>query len=75
MRAPRANQVGSVPIDQAPVKHRFSTVAILAVSEDVPLTSFTFELYHSLLAIGPTVRLTSEQVRKTLGINIMVCIL
>lgn len=73
MRSPRPNEVGgSVPIDQSSVSiHRFSTVAILQVTEDVPLTAFTYELYHSLLAIGNTVRLTSDQVRKTLGPNIM----
>lgn len=29
-----------------------STVAVLPVSEDVPLTTFTLELQHALLAIG-----------------------
>lgn len=29
-----------------------STVAVLPVSEDVPLTAFTLELQHALLAIG-----------------------
>lgn len=72
MRSPIANDVGNtVPIEQSQTKNRFSTVAILSVTEDVPLTAFTYELYHSLLAIGATVRLTSDQVRKTLGPNIM----
>lgn len=29
-----------------------STVTVLPVSEDVPLTAFTLELQHALLAIG-----------------------
>lgn len=29
-----------------------STVAVLPVSEEVPLTAFTLELQHALLAIG-----------------------
>lgn len=67
----RGSTSGSVPIDSAPVKHRFSTVAILAVTEDVPLTAFTYELYHSLSLISATCRLTADVVRKTLGPNIM----
>lgn len=30
----------------------FSTVAVLAVTEDVPLSAFTYELIHSLSSIG-----------------------
>lgn len=52
-------------------KHRFSTVAILAITEDVPLTAFVYELYHSLSAICPCARLTADVVRKTLGMTIM----
>ncbi|XP_073960081.1 patatin like phospholipase domain containing sws [Choristoneura fumiferana] len=51
--------------------HNFSTVAVVPVSDDVPLTAFTYELYHSLCAIGPTVRLTSDVIRKLLGLTIM----
>ncbi|XP_031338443.1 neuropathy target esterase sws-like isoform X1 [Photinus pyralis] len=58
-------------LDTRPSQINFSTVAIMAVSEDVPLTSFTFELYHCLSAIGPTLRLTSDVIRKTLGSSIM----
>ncbi|CRL04334.1 CLUMA_CG017428, isoform A [Clunio marinus] len=57
--------------DASPVKHRFSTVAILSISEDVPLTAFTYELYHSLSSICPCARLTADVVRKTLGMSIM----
>ena len=64
--------VTSVALEGNPVQqHRFSTVAIVAVSEDVPLTAFTYELYHSLCAIGSTLRLTSDIVRKALGPQIM----
>lgn len=34
------------------MQNNFSTVAIVPVSDDVPLTAFTFELYHSLNYIG-----------------------
>lgn len=40
----------------------------MPVSDDVPLTAFTYELYHSLCAIGPCLRLTSDVVRKVLHI-------
>ncbi|XP_055390605.1 neuropathy target esterase sws isoform X1 [Condylostylus longicornis] len=55
------------PLDANHVTHRFSTVALVPVNDDVPLTAFTYELYHSLCAIGPTLRLTSETVRNSLG--------
>ena len=68
---PESNVGSSVPIDSTSRKHRFSTVAILSITEEVPATAFTYELFHSLCVIGPTVRLTSDIVRKTLGPNIM----
>ncbi|KAM7350593.1 patatin like phospholipase domain containing sws isoform 2-T2 [Cochliomyia hominivorax] len=60
----------AAPLEANPVTHKYSTVALVPVSEDVPLTAFTYELFHSLCAIGPTLRLTSEVVRKQLGIHI-----
>lgn len=53
-------------VDARPAQINFSTVAIVPVSDDVPLTAFTYELYHSLCAIGPCLRLTSDVVRKVL---------
>uniref|UniRef100_A0A3Q2C6Z0 lysophospholipase n=1 Tax=Cyprinodon variegatus TaxID=28743 RepID=A0A3Q2C6Z0_CYPVA len=44
-----------------------STVTVLPVSEEVPLTAFTLELQHALLAIGPTLLLTSEIIKQRLG--------
>ncbi|XP_029470328.1 patatin-like phospholipase domain-containing protein 7 isoform X3 [Rhinatrema bivittatum] len=44
-----------------------STVSILPVSEDVPLTAFTLELKHALNAIGPTLLLTSDNIKQRLG--------
>ncbi|XP_054270974.1 neuropathy target esterase sws isoform X2 [Macrosteles quadrilineatus] len=58
-------------VDTRMSQHNFTTVAIVPASDDVPLTAFTYELYHSLCAIGPSIRLTSEIVRKTLGATIM----
>lgn len=39
-------------VDARSTQHNFTTVAIVPVSDEVPLTAFTFELYHSLCAIG-----------------------
>ncbi|XP_076654539.1 patatin like phospholipase domain containing sws isoform X1 [Halictus rubicundus] len=64
-------QRAAATVDTRPAQVNFSTVAIVSVSDDVPLTAFTYELYHSLCAIGPCLRLTSEVVRKTLGSTIM----
>lgn len=65
----------SIPANQAvetrPPQLNFSTVALVAASDDVPLTAFAYELYHCLQSIGPTLRLTSDVVRKTLGGTIM----
>ncbi|KAG5830135.1 hypothetical protein ANANG_G00316610 [Anguilla anguilla] len=45
-----------------------STVTILPVSEDVPLTAFTLELQHALSAIvRPTLLLTSDIIKQRLG--------
>uniref|UniRef100_A0A3Q2PB03 lysophospholipase n=1 Tax=Fundulus heteroclitus TaxID=8078 RepID=A0A3Q2PB03_FUNHE len=44
-----------------------STVTVLPVSEEVPLTTFTLELQHALLAIGPTLLLTSDIIKQRLG--------
>lgn len=58
-------------MDAPPSQVNFSTVAIVPISDDVPLTAFTYELYHSLSAIGSTLRLTSDVVRKCLGTTIL----
>ncbi|XP_063209174.1 patatin-like phospholipase domain-containing protein 7 isoform X2 [Chroicocephalus ridibundus] len=44
-----------------------STVAIMPVSEEVPLTAFTLELKHALSAVGPTLLLTSDNIKQRLG--------
>ncbi|XP_025406389.1 neuropathy target esterase sws [Sipha flava] len=58
-------------LDTRPTQSNFSTIAIVPISDDVPLTSFTYELYHSLCSIGSTIRLTSDYVRNVLGKSIM----
>ncbi|KAG7303886.1 hypothetical protein JYU34_010791 [Plutella xylostella] len=63
--------LGTATLEARSTQHNFSTVAVVPVGEDVPLTAFTYELYHSLCAIGPTVRLTSDVIRKLLGLTIM----
>uniref|UniRef100_G1RCR4 lysophospholipase n=1 Tax=Nomascus leucogenys TaxID=61853 RepID=G1RCR4_NOMLE len=44
-----------------------STVAVMPVSEEVPLTAFALELEHALSAIGPTLLLTSDNIKQRLG--------
>ncbi|XP_078685260.1 patatin-like phospholipase domain-containing protein 7 isoform X2 [Branchiostoma floridae x Branchiostoma belcheri] len=46
-----------------------TTVALLPASEDVPLTTFSLEMYHSLTAIGSTLRLTSDIIKTRLGVS------
>ncbi|VVC39826.1 Hypothetical protein CINCED_3A007107 [Cinara cedri] len=58
-------------LDTRPTQSNFSTIAIVPISDDVPITSFTYELYHSLCSIGSTIRLTSDYVRNVLGKSIM----
>ncbi|XP_053691068.1 neuropathy target esterase sws isoform X2 [Sabethes cyaneus] len=68
----KGSSLTAVPFDtNQQIQHRYSTVAIVGIIEDVPLTAFTYELYHSLCAIGSTLRLTSDVIRKTLGPQIM----
>ncbi|XP_059571461.1 patatin-like phospholipase domain-containing protein 7 isoform X4 [Alligator mississippiensis] len=44
-----------------------STVAIMPVSEEVPLTAFTLELKHAVSAVGPALLLTSDNIKQRLG--------
>ncbi|XP_006900732.1 PREDICTED: patatin-like phospholipase domain-containing protein 7 [Elephantulus edwardii] len=44
-----------------------ATVAIMPVSEDVPLPAFALELQHALHAIGPVLLLTSDNIKQRLG--------
>ena len=53
--------------ESRPTGANLSTVAILPVSDDVPLSNLTLELQHSLSAIGLTLRLTSEIILNRLG--------
>lgn len=62
---------GAPPLEANPVTHKFATVALVPLSDDVPLSAFAYEIYHSLRAIGPTLRLTSDDVRKALGPRIL----
>lgn len=50
-----------------PSGSNFATVALISVTDDVPLQAFSMELHHALSAIGPTLQLTSEFIRKNLG--------
>uniref|UniRef100_A0A452G0T3 lysophospholipase n=1 Tax=Capra hircus TaxID=9925 RepID=A0A452G0T3_CAPHI len=55
------------PWDSGNPASNLSTVAVLPVSEDVPLTAFTLELRHALSAIGPALLLTSDSMKQRLG--------
>ena len=57
-------------VEQRPSQMNYSTVAIIPISEDVPISQFTLELHHALMAIGPTARLTSDFIIKSLGTSI-----
>ncbi|CAG0919167.1 unnamed protein product [Notodromas monacha] len=59
------------PIELRSSQANLNTVALLAVSDDVPLSAFAYELLHCLNAIGPSLRLTSEYVRSVHGPHIM----
>lgn len=62
---------GGAPLEANPVTHKFATVALVPISDDVPLSAFAYEIFHSLSAIGPSLRLTSDDVRKALGQGIL----
>ncbi|XP_044761139.1 neuropathy target esterase sws isoform X1 [Coccinella septempunctata] len=70
-KTPSINISASPTIETRSAQNNFSTVAIIAASDDVPLVAFTYELYHCLHVIGPTLRLTSDVIKKTLGSSIM----
>lgn len=50
-KSPSRTSLG-LKVEQRPSQSNFSTVAVVPVSEDVPLSQFTLELHHSLLAVG-----------------------
>ncbi|XP_055397666.1 patatin-like phospholipase domain-containing protein 7 isoform X2 [Bubalus kerabau] len=53
--------------DSGTAASNLSTVAVMPVSEDVPLTAFALELKHALSAIGPALLLTSDSIKQRLG--------
>jgi len=55
------------PIDAPTIVSNLCTVAILPVSDDVPLHAFTLELCHALNAIDNTLLLTKDLIQKKLG--------
>ncbi|ODN06433.1 Neuropathy target esterase sws, partial [Orchesella cincta] len=62
---------GPPKIENKPSHVNFSTVAVLAVTDDVPLSAFTHELIHSLSHIGASLRLTSDYMKQLLGNSIL----
>lgn len=57
-----------------PLVTNFSTVAVLPVSDRVPLTNFSRELHRALDLIGPTLCLSRESVQARLGSSAFDCI-
>lgn len=58
---------GKISDKSRPSGSNFSTVALLSVSDEVPLHAFAYELYHALTSIGSVALLTSDSVKKALG--------
>ncbi|XP_035706024.1 neuropathy target esterase sws-like isoform X1 [Folsomia candida] len=65
------NVPNSSKYESKPSHVNFSTVAVLPVTEDVPLSAFTYELIHSLTSIGSSLRLTSDYIKTIMGSSIM----
>lgn len=63
----KGDTVKAASMISRPTGSNFTTIAALAVNEDVPLSTFTLELCHALRSIGPVFRLTSEYIKKQLG--------
>lgn len=55
------------PIDAPTIVSNLCTVAIMPVSDDVPLTAFTMKLCHALNAIDNTLILTKDLIIRQLG--------
>lgn len=62
---------GPPKMENKPSHVNFSTVAVLGVTDDVPLSAFTHELIHSLSNIGAALRLTSDYLKQLLGNSIL----
>ena len=56
-------------VEPRPAIANLNTVAIIAVTDDVPVSNFTLELQHKLAVIGPTLRLTSDIIQNRLGVS------
>ncbi|KAL3171621.1 hypothetical protein MRX96_013813 [Rhipicephalus microplus] len=63
----KGDTVKAASMISRPTGSNFTTIAALAVNEDVPLATFTLELCHALRSIGPVFRLTSDYIKKQLG--------
>lgn len=63
----KGDTVRAASMISRPTGSNFTTIAALAVNEDVPLSTFTLELCHALRSVGPVFRLTSEYIKKQLG--------
>ena len=54
-------------MEPRPSVANLNTVAIIAVTDDVPLTNFSLELQYNLASIGPTLRLSADVIHNKLG--------
>jgi lysophospholipid hydrolase len=67
LQKPGSQSLSAAEIGSRPTGSNFSTVALISVTDEVPLQAFTMELYHALTSIGAVSHLTSELIRKSLG--------
>lgn len=58
-------------IGSRPSGSNFDTVALVAISDDVPLMAFSLELNHAISSIGPSLLLNSDSIRGALGPNVL----
>jgi lysophospholipid hydrolase len=55
------NTPSNAKYEAKPSHVNFSTVAVLAVTEDVPLSAFSYELIHSLSSIGNKIKIQKKK--------------
>ncbi|KAK7504501.1 hypothetical protein BaRGS_00004367 [Batillaria attramentaria] len=60
-------EAGGIALDNQAIVTNLATVAVLPVTDDVPVENFTLELQHALSTIGSTTRLTSDFIKERLG--------
>ncbi|XP_071821059.1 patatin-like phospholipase domain-containing protein 6 isoform X3 [Apostichopus japonicus] len=60
-------KIGTTSQERHPTVENLSTVAVVAISDNVPVSRFTLELTHGLSTIGSVLRLTGNDILNALG--------